>query len=115
MLGLTAAIGLTTASLPPELIAGLFRSHGTAGFLLLSGLGALITIPAPVAYPLAGSLLRLEANLPAMASFITALTMVGVLTAPLEIKAFGRSFTLIRQALSLALALAIGALMGLML
>ncbi len=38
--------------------------------------------------------------------------MVGALTAPMEIKAFGRRFTLLRQSLSLALALLVGALMG---
>jgi len=55
------------------------------------------------------------ASLPALASFITTLTMVGILTSPLEVKAFGRRFTFIRQFLSLILALLIGALMGVLL
>ena len=69
----------------------------------------------PIAYPLAGSLHRMGASLPALASFITTLTMVGILTSALEIKAFGRRFTVIRQTLSLLLALVIGALMGVLL
>lgn len=112
LLGLTAGIGLGLALLSPGQVARLFRFHGLAGFFLLSGVGSLLTIPAPVAYPLAGTLRRMGASLPALAAFITTLTMVGILTAPLEIQAFGRRFTLLRQSLSLLLALLVGALMG---
>jgi len=115
LLGLTAGVGLTMALVPGAMIARLFQAHGAAGFFLLSGLGALLSIPAPVAYPLAGSLHRMGASLPALASFITTLTMVGVLTAPLEVKTFGRRFTLVRQTLSLVLALLVGGLMGVVL
>jgi uncharacterized membrane protein YraQ (UPF0718 family) len=112
LLALTAGVGLTMAVVPASVIAQLFDAHGAAGFFLLAGLGALLTIPAPMAYPLAGSLHHMGASLPALASFITTLTMVGILTSPLEIKAFGRRFTILRQSLSLALALLIGVLMG---
>jgi uncharacterized membrane protein YraQ (UPF0718 family) len=112
LLALTAGVGLTMSVVPASVIARLFDAHGAAGFFLLAGLGALLTIPAPMAYPLAGSLHHMGASLPALASFITTLTMVGILTSPLEIKAFGRRFTIIRQSLSLVLALLVGALMG---
>jgi uncharacterized membrane protein YraQ (UPF0718 family) len=115
LLALSAGVGLALALLPPSLITRLFQSHGVLGFFLVAGAGALLTIPAPVAYPLAGSLHRMGAGLPALAAFITTLTMVGVLTAPLEVKAFGLRFTLWRQSLSLALALAVGALMAVLL
>lgn len=112
LLAVLAGVGLTMAAIPPAGVAALFQNRGTAGFFLLAGLGALMTIPGPVAYPLAGSLHRMGATLPALASFLTTLTMVGALTAPLEIAAFGRRFTLLRQSLSLILALLVGALMG---
>ena len=112
LLALTAGVGLTMSVVPASVIARLFQAHGALGFFLLAGLGALLTIPAPVAYPLAGSLYRMGASLPALASFLTTLTMVGVLTAPLEVRAFGRRFTIIRQSFSLILALLVGALMG---
>ena len=115
LIALAAGVGLTMSAVPASVIAGLFQAHGSAGFFLLAGLGALLTIPAPIAYPLAGSLYRMGASLPALASFITTLTMVGFLTSPLEVKAFGRRFTIIRQSLSLILALLIGALMGILL
>lgn len=115
LLALTAGIGLTLALIPPTAIARLFQSHGALSFFLLAGVGSLLTIPGPIAYPLAGSLHQLGAGLPALATFITTLTMVGFLTAPLEVKAFGRRFTVLRQAFSLGLALLIGALMGVLL
>lgn len=115
LLALTAGIGLTLALIPPTAISRLFQSHGLAGFFLLAGVGSLLTIPGPIAYPLAGSLHHLGASLPALATFITTLTMVGLLTAPMEVKAFGRRFTLLRQSFSLGLALLIGALMGVLL
>jgi uncharacterized membrane protein YraQ (UPF0718 family) len=68
-----------------------------------------------MAYPMAGSLHQMGASLAALASFITTLTMVGLLSAPLEVKAFGRPFTILRQGASLILALAVGALMGVLL
>lgn len=115
LLAVLAGVGLTLAALPPAAVARLFEAHGLGGFFLLAGTGALLTIPGPVAYPLAGSLHRMGASLPALASFLTTLTMVGLLTAPLEVKAFGRRFTLLRQALSLAVALLVGGLMGVLL
>ena len=115
LLAMTAGVGLTMSVIPAPVIARLFHAHGAVGFFLLAGLGALLTIPAPMAYPLAGSLYHMGASLSALASFITTLTMVGVLSSPLEIKAFGRRFTIIRQSLSLLLALLIGALMGVIL
>lgn len=115
LLAVTAGISLTMAAVPPRAIAALFQSHGLSGFLLLAGVGALMTSPGPVTYPLAASLHRMGASLPALASFITTLTMVGTLTAPMEIRAFGRRFTLLRQGLSLILALLVGALMGVLL
>jgi len=115
LLAMTAGVGFTMAVVPASAMTRLFQAHGAAGFFLLAGVGALLTIPAPMAYPLAGSLHRMGASLPALASFITTLTMVGLLTAPLEVKAFGRRFTFVRQSMSLALALLIGALMGVLL
>jgi uncharacterized membrane protein YraQ (UPF0718 family) len=109
---MVALVALGLALLPPDLLSELFRQNGFAGFALVSLVGSLIAMPAPVAFPLAGALLKLGAGLPALAAFITTLTMVGVVTAPLEAAHFGRRFTLTRQLLSLLLALSIGALMG---
>jgi uncharacterized membrane protein YraQ (UPF0718 family) len=112
LLGMTGIIGLLLALTPPEVLANLFKFHGLAGFALISVVGAIITMPAPVAFPLAGTMLRLGASYSALAAFVTTLTMVGTVTAPMEIQYFGKRFTLVRQTLSFALAILIGALMG---
>lgn len=115
LLGVLAAVGLLMAAVPPTAVARLFEAHGVLGFFLLAGTGAVMVSPGPVAYPMLGSLRAMGASLPALAAFLTTLTMVGTLTAPLEIRTFGRRFTLLRQSLSLGLALLVGALLGVLL
>lgn len=112
ILAMTAMVGLTLALIPPAQLSKLFAVHGTIGFVLIALVGAMVTMPAPIAFPLAGTLLGLGVSLSALAAFITTLTMVGIVTAPLEAQHFGRRFTWTRQALSFALALAIGGIMG---
>lgn len=112
LLGVLAAVGLLMAAVPPAAVARLFQSHGVLGFFLLAATGAVMVSPGPVAYPMLGSLRAMGASLPALAAFLTTLTMVGTLTAPLEVRTFGRRFTLLRQSLSLGLALLVGALLG---
>ena len=115
LLGMVALVALGLALLPPDTLSDLFHRSGLAGFAVIATVGSLVSMPAPVAFPLAGSLMRLGVSLPSLAAFITTLTMVGVVTAPLEVAHFGRRFTLVRQVLSFLLALSVGALMGVVL
>jgi uncharacterized membrane protein YraQ (UPF0718 family) len=69
-------------------------------------------MPAVVAFPLAASLLANGASVQSVAAFITTLTMIGVVTLPLEIKEFGRRMALLRNVFSAAAALAIALAMG---
>lgn len=48
----------------------------------------------------------------AIAAFVTTLVMVGVITAPLEMKFFGKKFTFWRNLLSFIFALIIALIMG---
>lgn len=112
VLGLVALVGLVLALAPPDLLRGLFSIRGLAGFVLVSAIGAVVTMPAPIAFPLVGSLARLGAPPATLAAFVTTLTMVGIVTAPMEVSYFGRRFTVLRQALSFATAILIGVLMG---
>jgi len=110
--GMIALVGFTLAALPPATITRLFQMHDLRGYSLVALVGTIITLPGPVAFPLAGTLLRRGADPGLLATFITTLTMVGTVTAPAEIAIFGKRFTLVRQAVSLGLAIAIGAIMG---
>ena len=110
--GMVGLVGFTLAALPPEMITRFFQMHDLRGYGLVALVGTIITIPGPVAFPLAGTLLRRGAAPGLLATFITTLTMVGTVTAPAEIAVFGKRFTMVRQAVSLGLAIAIGAIMG---
>lgn len=105
-------VGFLLAAIPMELIEPIFSRGGIQGFFIVSAVGSIASIPGPIAFPLAGELYRAGANLPSLASFITTLTMVGVVTAPIEISFFGKKFTLLRQVLSFVSALGIGILVG---
>lgn len=112
ILGMVALVGLLLALVPPGFITRLFTHQGIGGFILVSAIGSIITMPGPIAFPLVGSLFKLGAPPATLAAFVTTLTMVGVVTAPMEISCFGRRFTLVRQALSFVTAVVIGLLMG---
>jgi uncharacterized membrane protein YraQ (UPF0718 family) len=112
LLGMIAAVGLALAVIPEEQLIRLFSIHSLWGFILVSLTGAVVTIPGPIAFPLAGALLSMGAAPAALASFITTLTMVGLATAPLEASYFGSRFVILRQSLSFLAAVVIGLTMG---
>ncbi|AZR72784.1 permease [Anoxybacter fermentans] len=113
---LMALVALFLAWIPNSVIKSLL---GNPNELLSAIYGAIIgtvtIIPAFVAFPLAGSLLKNGANLVAIAAFITTLTMVGFATMPIEIKYFGKKFTFIRNGISIIAALLIAAGIGVIL
>ncbi|MBU5638995.1 permease [Geomonas sp. Red69] len=115
VLGMVALVGLVLALVPPELIRKLFSHGGVGGFALVSAIGSIVTMPAPIAFALVGSLFKLGAAPASLAAFVTTLTMVGVMTAPMEISCFGKRFTLMRQALCFVTAIVIGLAMGVLL
>lgn len=106
-------IGLLLGLVPRDAIGGVLGARsGLGGTLLVALFGAVLYMPALVAFPLAGSLLESGASVASVAAFITTLTMVGTVTLPLEIKALGTKLTLLRNGLSFAIALVIAFLMG---
>jgi len=109
-------IGLLMSFLTPSVISRLLgKQSGLCGILLTALLGAVMHIPAIIAFPLAASLLEKGAAVTTIATFIATLTMIGVVTLPLEIKELGKKFALWRNGLSLILAILAGILMGVIL
>jgi len=116
LLVVVGIVGLTLGTLTPETISSLVGAK--AGFLATIAaalLGAVALIPSLVAFPLAGSLLRAGATVMTISAFITTLVMVGIVTAPMEIKILGKKFTLLRNGLGFLAALIIAGLMGVIL
>ena len=109
-------IGLVLTFVPPETIRAYLGSSNTAiATLTAAGAGSITLIPAFVAFPLVGSLVHAGADIVPAAAFLTTLTMVGIVTFPLEKKEFGIKFSLYRNGLSFIFALLIALLMGVIL
>ena len=116
LLAIIGVVGLILGILPPVTIAQLVGAE--AGFTATATaalIGAITLIPALISFPLAASLLRSGATVTTIAAFITTLVMVGFVTAPLEIKALGKKFTLLRNGFSLLAALLIALTIGVIL
>lgn len=116
IIGIMAIVAWVLAVLPPETIGNVLGGENEVlSTLYGAAIGTVTIIPAFIAFPLADSLLQQGASLLAVAAFITTLTMVGFATMPLELKHFGRRFTVYRNLLSFAAALIIALLMGVLL
>ncbi len=110
------AIGLILTLLPPADIASFVGGQpvflATIAFALL---GTITLIPAFIAFPLIGTLVGAGVSIVPSVAFLTTLTMVGIVTFPLEKKEFGMKFTVVRNSLSFLFALVIALVMGVVL
>lgn len=70
---------------------------------LTSIIGSITLIPGFIAFPLAKSLFALGAGISQIAVFISTLMMVGVVTALVEIRYFGKKATLARNLMAYCL------------
>ena len=113
ILSIVFAIGLILTLLPPADIAAFLSTQpvllATIGGALL---GTITLVPAFIAFPLVGTLVNAGVSVVSSVAFLTTLTMVGIVTFPLEKKAFGVKFTAIRNGLSFLFAIAIALVMG---
>lgn len=109
-------IGLVLTFIPPETIKNVLGSANTyVATVVSAAVGSITLIPAFVAFPLVGSLVDAGASIVPAVAFLTTLTMVGIVTFPLEKKEFGTKFALTRNLLSFGFAIAIALSMGLLL
>lgn len=116
LLTVLGIVGLTLGILTPETITRLVGSDaGFTATVLASIIGAITLIPSLVAFPIAGSLLRSGATVMTISAFVTTLVMVGIVTAPMEIKELGKKFTLLRNGFGFIAALVIAWIMGMIL
>ena len=116
ILGIIGLVGLIMGLLPPSLIAAYIGpGTGFIGTVVAAVAGAVTMIPSLISFPLAASLLEMGASTMTIAAFITTLTMVGIVTAPIEIEELGLRFTIWRNALGFSFALVIALIMGVIL
>mgnify|MGYP000969582924 CR=1 FL=1 len=113
ILSIIFAIGLILTIIPPAEIAR-FLSDQPVLLSTLGGalLGTITLIPAFIAFPLVGTLVGAGVGVVPAVAFLTTLTMVGVVTFPLEKREFGTKFTAVRNGLSFLFAIIIALVMG---
>lgn len=106
-------IGLLLGFIPPTRILDIAGDQaGFGGVIFVAFLGAIFHIPALISFPLAAALLKGGASITCVAVFITTLTMIGIVTLPLEIKELGKKITLLRNGISFIFAIIIALIMG---
>jgi len=106
-------IGLLLGFVPQNQISKIVGEQaGFSGVLVVALLGAFLHIPSLISFPLAASLLKSGASITSVAVFITTLTMIGVVTLPLEIRELGKKMAFLRNGISFIIAIIIGIIMG---
>jgi uncharacterized membrane protein YraQ (UPF0718 family) len=116
LLLMLALISVVLFLIPNEtLIRYMGKGSGIEGWAIAALLGSVALIPGFIAYPLCGILIKSGVAYTTIAVFITTLTMVGIITLPLEAKFFGWKTSIIRNTFSFIAALLIGFIMMLFL
>lgn len=116
ILSIVFLIGLILAVLPPERIAEFIGHQSLLWATVISAaFGTITLIPAFIAFPLVGTLVNAGVGIVPAVAFLTTLTMVGIVTFPLERQKFGLKFTIARNALSFGFAILIALTMGVIL
>lgn len=116
LLGIVLLIGMVLAILDPKIIIKYIgQDSGFIGTAILAVFGAVTMIPGFIAFPTSALLLEGGAGYMQIAAFISTLMMVGVLTAPMEIKFFGRKVTILRNLIAFAFSFLVATIIGVVL
>lgn len=116
LLLMLALVSIVLFLVPNELLVQYMgKDAGIEGWAMAALLGSIALIPGFIAYPLCGVLIKSGVAPATIAVFITTLTMVGIVTLPLEAKFFGWRTSIIRNSLSFVAAILIGFIMSLFL
>jgi len=98
---------------PDEIISDYLGGNNKfIGVLVASFLGSITLMPGFITFPLAGILLKKGVAYMVLSAFTTTLMMVGVLTYPIEKQYFGVKVTIMRNSISLLIALIIAIVTG---
>ena len=112
-LNILILVSLLLYVVPVELIVNyLGPNSGSIGLLLAAIIGSITLIPGFISYPLSAMLISQGATYTVVATFMTTMMMVGVVTFPLEAKYFGRKVAFIRNSLNFIVAIIIGLAVG---
>lgn len=100
-LGIILVVGLTLAVLKPETIAQIIGSNSSiSGVFLSSVLGSIAMMPTFVAFSTGDMLLKNGAGIAQVAALISTLTLIGIISIPLEMKYIGKKAAIYRNILA---------------
>jgi len=112
-LGMLILVSIVLFLIPDKLISHyLGKNNIFIGVLFASFFGSITLMPGFIAFPLCGILLKKGVLYSVLSSFSTTLMMVGVLTYPIEKEYFGVRFTILRNIISLFIALVVALMTG---
>ncbi|GMQ59596.1 permease [Vallitalea sediminicola] len=112
-LGVILFVGILLSIFDAEFISKIIGARsGWIGVIASAVIGAVTLIPGFVAFPTAAMLLESGAGYMQIGAFISALMMVGVITAPVEIKYFGKKLTIIRNVLAFVFCFIVAYIIG---
>ncbi len=100
-LGIILVVGITLAALRPEVITNIIGDNsGILGVILAAVLGSVVMMPTFVAFSTGDMLLKNGAGIAQVAALISTLTLIGIITIPLEAKYIGKRATIYRNILA---------------
>lgn len=103
LLSVLLLVGLVLSILNPSIISKTIGSNsGWLGVVASALVGAITLMPPYVSFPTAAMLLQAGAGYMQVGAFVSTLMMVGVVTAPVEIKYFGKKLTFLRNIFAFA-------------
>lgn len=109
-------VSLAVSVIPSSLIETYLGAGSGAGGLFMAALiGSITLIPGFISYPIAALLVQEGASYTTVATFMTTLMMVGIVTLPLEMRYFGKRAAIVRNVLNFIAAVVIGILVGIIL
>jgi uncharacterized membrane protein YraQ (UPF0718 family) len=113
-LNILILVSIALYLIPPNIISRyLGPESGPIGMGIAAIVGSITLIPGFISYPIAKGLIAQGASYMVVATFMTTLMMVGVVTLPLEIKYFGKRVAITRNLLNFVAAIIIGIAVGL--
>ncbi len=112
-LSMLILISIVLYFVPDHVIIHYLGKNDLFGGVVLAALfGSVTLMPGFITFPLCGILLEKGVSYTVLSAFTTTLMMVGILTFPIEKEYFGTKVTVIRNAISLMIALIVALSIG---
>lgn len=112
-LGIIFVIGITLATINPEMISKITgKESGWLGVLISAILGAITMMPTFVAFSTANTLLQNGGGYAQVAALVSTLTLVGVITYPMESKYIGKRGAFLRNFSAFLFSLVVAFIIG---